>query len=92
VIGVVVLGSTGSIGESTLDVLARHPDRFRLVAIGANRNVAKLAEQIKRWRPAYAALADETAARELVALLGNSAPQTRILSGTAGLEEIASLP
>ena len=56
-IGVAILGSTGSIGESTLDVVARHPDRFKLVAIGANRSAAKLAEQIKRHRPAYAALA-----------------------------------
>jgi 1-deoxy-D-xylulose-5-phosphate reductoisomerase len=91
VIGVVVLGSTGSVGESTLDVLARHPDRFRLVAIGANRNVAKLAEQIIRWRPAYAALADEAAARELAGLLGDSAPQTRVLAGEDGLLEIAAL-
>ena len=57
-IGVAILGSTGSIGESTLDVVARHADRYRLVAIGANRNVKKLAEQIARYRPAYAALAD----------------------------------
>jgi len=91
VIGVVVLGSTGSVGENTLDVLARHPDRFRLVAIGANRNVAKLAEQIRRWRPAYAALADETAARELTEMLG-AAPQTRILAGESSLVEIAALP
>ncbi|MDB6092328.1 MAG: 1-deoxy-D-xylulose 5-phosphate reductoisomerase [Gammaproteobacteria bacterium] len=91
-IGVVVLGSTGSVGESTLDVLARHPDRFRLVAIGANRNAAKLAEQIARWRPAYAALADEAAARELTGLLGDSAPQTRVLAGESGLVEIAALP
>ena len=91
-IGVVVLGSTGSVGESTLDVLARHPDRFRLIAVGANRNVAKLAEQIRRWRPAYAALADESAARELTGLLGGSAPQTRILAGESGLVEIAALP
>ncbi|MGH8211103.1 MAG: 1-deoxy-D-xylulose-5-phosphate reductoisomerase, partial [Steroidobacteraceae bacterium] len=96
-IGVAVLGSTGSIGESTLDVVARHPDRFRLVAIGANRNAAKLAEQIARYRPAYAALADETAAGELGRLLarpaaGGSAPQTRILAGVAALTEIAALP
>src|SRR5262249_4474938 len=64
-IGVAVLGSTGSIGESTLDVLARHPDRFKLVALGANRSVAKLAAQVLRWRPAYAVLAEESAAREL---------------------------
>ena len=91
-IGVVVLGSTGSVGESTLEVLARHPDRFHLVALGANRNAAKLAAQVLRWRPAYAALADETAARTLVELLGGQAPQTRVLAGDSGLLEIAALP
>jgi 1-deoxy-D-xylulose-5-phosphate reductoisomerase len=89
VIGVAVLGSTGSVGVSTLDVLARHPDRFRLVAIAANTSAAKLAEQVRVWRPAYAALADEQAARELRELLGRSAPQTRVLAGGAALEEIA---
>jgi 1-deoxy-D-xylulose-5-phosphate reductoisomerase len=92
VIGVAVLGSTGSIGESTLDVVARHPDRFRLVAIGARRSAAKLAAQIARYRPAYAALAEETAAAELRGLLGNSAPQTRILVGEGALTEIAAMP
>ena len=92
-IGVAVLGSTGSIGESTLDVVARHPDRFRLVAIGANRNATKLAEQIARYRPAYAALADETAAGELRELIGGTArtASTRILAGVDALTEIAGL-
>jgi len=89
VIGVAVLGSTGSVGESTLDVLARHPDRYRLVAIAANCNAAKLAQQVLTWRPAYAALADERAAGELRELLGRAAPQTRVLAGGAALEEIA---
>ena len=80
-IGVAVLGSTGSVGASTLDVLARHPDRFRLVALAANTSAAKLAQQVRAWRPAYAALADEQAARELRELLGGAAPQTRT-SGT----------
>ena len=91
-IGVVVLGSTGSIGESTLDVLDRHPDRFRLVGIGAHRSVEKLAQQILRHRPAYAALADERAARELAARLGGAAPETRLLSGPEALMELATLP
>ena len=95
-IGVAVLGSTGSIGESTLDVIARHPDRYRLVAIGANRSVTKLAEQIARYRPAYAALADETAAGELCRLLSTSSngaahTPTRILAGADALTEIAAL-
>ncbi len=90
-IGVVVLGSTGSIGESTLDVLARHPDRFRLVGIGAHRSVEKLAEQILRFRPAYAALADATAARALAERLGDAAPGTRLLAGPESLTELATL-
>jgi 1-deoxy-D-xylulose-5-phosphate reductoisomerase len=91
-IGVAVLGSTGSVGESTLDVLARHPQRFRLVAIAANSNAAKLARQIDAWRPAYAALADERAAGELQALLGGPPPGTRLLTGPGALEELAVLP
>jgi 1-deoxy-D-xylulose-5-phosphate reductoisomerase len=90
--GVAVLGSTGSVGESTLDVLARHPDRFRLVAIAANSNAAKLARQIITWRPAYAALADERALGELHALLGGPPQGTRLLTGAGALEELAALP
>ena len=60
-IGVAVLGSTGSVGESTLDVLARHRERFSLIAVAAHRNAGKLARQVLEWQPAYAALADETA-------------------------------
>lgn len=90
-IGVTILGSTGSIGESTLDVVAQHPDRFRLVALGAHRNVAKLAEQIARYRPDYAALADESAAGELRERLRTLSTTTRVLAGSGALTEIASL-
>jgi 1-deoxy-D-xylulose-5-phosphate reductoisomerase len=91
VIGVAVLGSTGSIGDSTLDVLARHPQRFRLVALAANTNAAKLARQVRALRPAYAALADVNAAAELTQLLGADAPGTRVLAGPGALEELAAL-
>ena len=67
-IGVAVLGSTGSVGESTLDVLARHRDRFRLIAIAANTNATKLARQVLEWQPPYAALADPHALGELFGL------------------------
>jgi len=90
-IGVAVLGSTGSVGESTLNVLARHPERFRLVAIAANTNAAKLAQQIRAFRPAYAALADERALGELRALLDGADRATRILGGPGALEELAVL-
>jgi len=90
-IGVAVLGSTGSVGESTLDVLRRHPQRFRLVAIAAHKNAAKLAQQVIDWQPPYAALSDESAAQELVTLLAGNAPGTRVLAGAGALEELAQL-
>jgi 1-deoxy-D-xylulose-5-phosphate reductoisomerase len=89
---VVVLGSTGSVGESTLDVIARHPQRFRLVAIAANNNAGKLARQIRTWRPQYAALADARALGELKELLGGAPAGTQLLAGAAALEELAVLP
>lgn len=91
-IGVAVLGSTGSIGENTLDVLARHPDQFRVVALAANRNAAKLAQQVARWKPDYASLADESAARELKERLSRAGVATKILSGEHAATELASLP
>ena len=91
-IGVAVLGSTGSVGESTLDVLKRNPQRFRLVAVAANTNAQKLAQQVLAFQPQYAALADEAAAVELKRLLGARAPGTRVLGGPGALEEIARLP
>ncbi|HXS29003.1 MAG TPA: 1-deoxy-D-xylulose-5-phosphate reductoisomerase [Steroidobacteraceae bacterium] len=106
--GVAVLGSTGSIGANTLDVIARHPDRFRVVALAANRNAARLAEQCLRFAPEVAAMADPAAAQELEERLaaarrearsgrsqsgsGDGSATTRILAGADGLEVIASLP
>jgi 1-deoxy-D-xylulose-5-phosphate reductoisomerase len=64
-----ILGSTGSIGVQALDVVSRFPDRFEVVALSAGRNVARLAEQVRRFRPRLVALADEAAARDLRALV-----------------------
>ena len=91
-IGVAVLGSTGSIGENTLDVLARHADKYKVVALGANRNVAKLAQQVLSLRPLYAVLADVAAARDLSERLAGAGSATRVLGGEQGLIEIASMP
>lgn len=91
-IGVAVLGSTGSIGLSTLDVLARHPERFRVVALTAHRNVERLAEQCRRYRPQVAAMADPDAAARLASLLGGMPGAPEILSGVEGLEQAAVLP
>ncbi len=91
-IGVAVLGSTGSVGTSTLDVVGRHPDRFRVVALAAHRNAARLAEQVLRWQPQYAALADAGAMKELESRLAGARTRTRLLAGPDALEEIAGLP
>jgi 1-deoxy-D-xylulose-5-phosphate reductoisomerase len=90
--GVAILGSTGSVGESTLDVIARHPDRFRVIALGAQRNFEKLAAQCEKFDVPYAALADTRAAAELAKLLRVRGLKTRVLAGPEGLDEIASLP
>jgi 1-deoxy-D-xylulose-5-phosphate reductoisomerase len=63
--GVAILGSTGSVGEHTLDVISRHPDRFRVVALGAHRNVARLAEQAANFSAPYVALAVVTGAAQI---------------------------
>jgi len=92
VIGVTVLGSTGSIGVSTLDVVSRHPDRFRVIALTANGNVDLLAEQCRRFRPPFAAMADRRAAARLAELLAGMPGGPEVLSGVEGLEQVASLP
>lgn len=90
-IGVSILGSTGTIGENTLDVVARNPGSFRVVALGARRNWQRLAEQCARWRPDYAALAAPDAAGELERALRGRGIATRVLAGDEGIEEIARL-
>ena len=91
-IGVSVLGSTGTIGENTLDVVARNPERFRVVALGARRNVLGMLAQCERFRPDYAAMAEPACAAELEALLRTRGIPTRVLAGPEALEEIARLP
>ena len=75
--GIAILGSTGTIGEATLDVAGRHPDRFSVVALAAHSNHEALFAQVERHRPAIAALADRTAAARLaqrVAAAGDHLP------------------
>jgi 1-deoxy-D-xylulose-5-phosphate reductoisomerase len=91
-IGIAVLGSTGSIGMSTLDVLARHPDTYRVVALAAGRNVERMVEQCRQFRPDYAALTDASAATTLVARLAELGLPTRVVQGEGALESLATLP
>ena len=90
-IGVAVLGSTGSIGVSTLDVLARHPERYRVVALTANTDVDKMLAQCLQFRPQLAAMADEQAAEQLAARLAGQASEIEVQGGVAGLEAAAAL-
>jgi 1-deoxy-D-xylulose-5-phosphate reductoisomerase len=92
VIGITVLGSTGSIGVSTLDVVARHPERYRVVALTANRDIEGLYRQCLAVRPDYAVMADAASAKELVVRLQSEVPTIRVLSGLEGLEEVSRLP
>ena len=87
-----ILGSTGSIGVSTLDVVARHPDRFRVVALTANKNVQKILEQCQRFEPRYAVLLDEASAERLQVEVRRAGLATEVLWGVDSLEKVASLP
>ena len=87
---VAVLGSTGSVGASTLDVIGRHPDRFEVVALSASTQVGLMLEQIARFRPAYAVMADEAAGRELRRLALANGLEVRVESGAAAIDRIAS--
>ncbi len=85
-----VLGATGSIGVSTLDVIARHPDRFEAYALAAATNVDKMVEQCRAMRPRFAVMADPDAAQRLHAALADT--DTEVLSGEEGLAQIATAP
>jgi len=87
-----VLGSTGSIGVSTLDVLARHPERYRVFALTARERVAELAQQCRRFGPRYAVVASEAGAAELGALLQGAGLPTEVLWGREGLCRVAADP
>ncbi len=88
---VAILGSTGSVGEHTLDVIARHPARFTVAALGAHRNVDKLLDQCLRFKVPVAAMADDDAAARLESALRERRASTRVLRGADALAEIASL-
>jgi 1-deoxy-D-xylulose-5-phosphate reductoisomerase len=90
--GVTVLGSTGSIGVSTLDVLARHPDRFHIAALTGFTQVERLFEQCRRYRPSLAVLADASAARRLRTLLSQAGLDIEVAEGEEGLERAATAP
>ncbi len=91
-IGVAILGSTGSIGVSTIDVLLRHADRFRIVALTAHRNVEALFQQCLAHEPDIAVLVDPAAAERLRERLRAAGRSVEVRAGAAGLEQVAALP
>jgi 1-deoxy-D-xylulose-5-phosphate reductoisomerase len=86
---IAILGSTGSIGEQTLDVVAAHPDRFDVVALAAGRRVGRLVEQARRFRPRRVSLAD---ANEIGAVREALGPAVEVSAGDEGLARVATEP
>ena len=78
-----VRGSTGSIGVSTLEIVANHPEDYRIVALTAGRNLERLCEQVRRFRPQVVAIVDPQDVCDLRTMLGPAAPE--ILAGEEGL-------
>lgn len=89
--GVAILGATGSIGRSTLEVLERHPGDFRVVALAARSDVARMAELCLRHRPEYAVMEQPDAARELERRLAKAGSGTRVDGGAEAIEQLACL-
>lgn len=85
-----ILGSTGSIGESTLDVVSLHPEKFRVFALAGHKQVEKLAAQCRTFRPEYAVVADAEHAARLEALLKGDGTATQVLHGAQALVDVAS--
>jgi 1-deoxy-D-xylulose-5-phosphate reductoisomerase len=87
-----ILGSTGSIGVSTLDVVARHPGKFQIMALTANSQVELLFRQCRQFKPRYAVMLDEVAAAQLRLLLREAGLSVEVLSGVESLEQVSELP
>lgn len=90
--GITLLGSTGSIGLSTLDVVARHPDKLRLVAITAHHNIELVLQQTLQYQPEFVVLRDIDKADTLRNLLAERGSNAEVLSGEEGLCEVCRLP
>ncbi len=90
--GITILGASGSIGVSTLDVLARHPERFHVFALTANSNVDTLFEQCVRFQPRYAVMVDPLAASLLEQRLQAVGSEVVVLAGAEALDAVASSP
>lgn len=89
---ITLLGSTGSIGTQTLDIVAQYPDQFRIVGLTGGRNVERLATQIRQFQPEIVAIASEAQVPDLKAAIADLHPQPILLAGKAGVVEVARYP
>ena len=89
---VVILGSTGTIGVNTLDVITRHPEKFRVVALTGHTQIDRLYEQCRLFKPEYAVVLDASAAGQLQQKLRLDGLKTEVLYGLEAMEMVASLP
>lgn len=86
---ITLLGSTGSIGTQTLDIVAQYPERFRIVGLASGRNVEMLSAQIRQFRPEIAAICEEDKLPELQEAIKDLDPQPILVAGSAGIIEVA---
>src|ERR1700728_4161794 len=87
-IGVLVLGSTGTVGVNTLEVLSLHPERFRVFALAARSNMELMLAQCRRFEPEWAALESPQAAQALERELRQAGSRTRVLAGAKAIAEL----
>lgn len=89
---VTILGSTGTIGVNTLNVIAQHPDKFRVVALTGNSQIDRLFEQCQQFKPDFAVVLDSAGAESLQNRIRQSGLQTEVLCGIEAMERVSSLP
>jgi 1-deoxy-D-xylulose-5-phosphate reductoisomerase len=89
---IAILGSTGSIGQSTLSICESYPDRFQPIALAAGSNLEAAFEQCQRWRPQLVSISTERLADQLRARLKSAGIATEVAHGTAGTVRVATLP
>lgn len=89
--GIAILGSTGSVGKSTLDVIERNRERFHIVALGANRSVDVLFEQVQRYSPKYVVISDPDRAKIFAERISHLTNSPKLLVGNSGLCEVAAM-
>jgi 1-deoxy-D-xylulose-5-phosphate reductoisomerase len=87
---ITLLGSTGSIGTQTLEIVADHPDKFRIVGLAAGRNIELLSTQIRAFKPKIVAIADPAQLDELKTAIADVVPQPILVTGKAGIVEVAA--